>query len=260
MLICIEALTVSAFVLIVFTLVAGRYLNFLQGSPMLTFDTSSVKIHLANQGISNLDNVQDWYEPHYLSVSKGMWQYGAARLKNESSTICTAMHAGYTFSLPKLLAADAGLPGDSPLLSSWSFAVLKTEMPYVCLTIALTFNNWAMIHYLFVIIFTKGRLTAESPLQWVKVGYITSILALITMVLSSAKVTAMTHRILQDKSVVENGVAWSTGGFYALTWSATGLIFIFLTLSVVLAFMLRQPTRSPRRELDRKGSGHSDNQ
>jgi hypothetical protein len=166
-----------------------------------------------------------------------MWQSAATHLKNKTSTVCTAMRAGYTFSLPELLAADAGLPADSPLFSTWWFAVLPTRMPYVCLTIAITFISWTMITY-FTIIVTTPRLTAESPLHGLRVGFIASIPALITLILSSAKVTAMARGVLEAKPAVDSGVAWSTGGFYALTWLATGLMCVIVALSVVLAFKL----------------------
>jgi len=166
-----------------------------------------------------------------------MWQSAATHLKNKTSTVCTAMRAGYTFSLPELLAADAGLPADSPLFSTWWFAVLPTRMPYVCLTIAITFISWTMITY-FISIVTTPRLTAESPLHWPRAGFIPSIPALITLILSSAKVTAMARGVLEAKPAVDSGVAWSTGGFYALTWLTTGLMCVIVALSVVLAFKL----------------------
>jgi hypothetical protein len=166
-----------------------------------------------------------------------MWQSATTHLKNESSTVCTAMGAGYTFSLPELLAADAGLPADNPLFSTWWFAVLRTRMPFVCLTIAITFLSLTVIAY-FVTIVTTPRLTAESPLHWPRVGYIASIVALNTLILSSAKVTAVAHKILEAKPVGDNGVAWLTDGFYVLTWLATGLMCIIVILSVVLALKL----------------------
>jgi hypothetical protein len=171
-----------------------------------------------------------------------MWQSAATHLKNKTSTVCTEMAAGYTFSLPELLAADAGLPADNPLFSNWQFAVLHTEMPFVCLVIAITFINWTIISY-FIGIITTPRLTAESPLHWLRVGYVVSLPALITLILSSAKITAMAHKVLEAKPVVDNEVAWSTGGFYALTWLATGLMCAMVTLSVVLAFKLGRPVR-----------------
>jgi hypothetical protein len=174
-----------------------------------------------------------------------MWQSAATHLKNEPSTVCTAMGAGYTFSLPELLAADAGLLADNPLFSTWWFAVLRTRMPFVCLTIAITSISCTVIAY-FITIVTTPRLTAESPLHWARVGYIASIVALNTLILSSAKVTAVTHKILEAKPVVDNGVAWSTDGFYVLTWLATGLMCVIVILSVVLAF-----------KLDRKSSRYS---
>jgi len=240
MLICIEALTVSVLVLVIINFVAGQHPHSLQGSPILTFDTSSVKIHLVNQGISN--NVGDWYEPHYLSVCKGMWQSAATHLKNETSTVCMEMAAGYTFSLPELLAADAGLPADNPLFSNWQFAVLRTEMPFVCLVIAMTFISWTIVTYFFGIVAT-WRLTAESPPHWLRSGYIASIPALITLILSSAKITATAHKILEAKPVIDNEVVWSTSGFYVLTWLATGLMCVMVTLSVVLGFKLGRPVR-----------------
>jgi hypothetical protein len=156
------------------------------------------------------------------------------------------MGAGYTFSLPELLAADAGLPADNPLFSTWWFAVLHTMMPFVCLTIAIAFINWTVIAYLITIV-TMPRLTAESPLHWPRVGYLASIAALNTLILSSAKITATTHKILEAKPVVDNGVAWSTDGFYILTWLTTGLMCVIVTLSVVLAFKLPTADEVPKR-------------
>jgi hypothetical protein len=171
-----------------------------------------------------------------------MWRSAATHLKNEASTVCTEMSAGYTFSLPELLAADAGLPADNPLFSSWRFAVLHTEMPFVCLVIAITFIGWTVTAYL-VSIVTTPRLTVESPNHCMGGGYIASIPGLITLILSSAKITAAAHQILEAKPVVDNEVAWSTAGFYALTWLATGLMCVVVTLSMVLAFRLGRPVR-----------------
>jgi hypothetical protein len=166
------------------------------------------------------------------------------------------MAGGYNFSLPELLAADVGLPVDSPLLSTWSFAVLDTKMPFICLAIAIAFTGLTVIAY-FITIVTTPRLTTESPLHWPRVGYLASIAALNTLIVSSAKITAMIHKLLGTKPVVENGFAWSTRGFYVLTWLATGLMCVTVALSVVSAFMLRPPTSSPRRELDSKGPEYS---
>jgi hypothetical protein len=185
-----------------------------------------------------------------------MWQSASIHLKNEASKVCTVMSGGYKFSLPELLAADAGLPVNSPLFSAWLFAVLNTKMPFVCLAIAIAFTGLTIIAY-FITIVTTPRLTTESPLHWPRVGYLASIAALNTLLVSSAKITAMIHKLLKTKPVVENGVAWSTTGFYVLTWLATGLMCVTVTLSVVSAFMLRPPTRPLRGELDRKGSGYS---
>jgi hypothetical protein len=146
-----------------------------------------VKTQLANQGISNPGNVQYWYELHYLSVCKGMWQSVSTHLKNEASKVCTVMGGGYKFSLPELLAADAGLPVESPLLLTWSFAVLNTKVPFVCLAIAITFTSLTIIAY-FITIVTTPRLTTESPLHWPRIGYIASIVALNTLIVSSVKI------------------------------------------------------------------------
>jgi hypothetical protein len=172
-----------------------------------------------------------------------MWQSAATHLKNEASTVCTEMSAGYTFSLAELLAADAGLPADNPLFSTWRFAVLHTEMPFVCLVIAMTFIGWTIVDYLITII-TTPRLTAESPLFRLRGGCLASIPGLITLILSSAKMTAMAHQILEAKPVVDNEVAWSTAGFYVLIWLATGLMCVVVTLSMVLLFRLGRPVRS----------------
>ena len=169
------------------------------------------------------------------------------------------MGAGYTFSLPDLLAADAGQAPDTPLFAAWSFAVLQTEFSFVCLTIAQTFIGWAMTNYFCCIVATP-RLTAKPPLYWHRVGLIVSIPAFVTLIMSSARITAKTQRILEAKPVIDNGVAWTTGGFYVLTWLATGLMCLAFAWSVVLAFKLRPPTKLPSDHLQRKESGYSDAQ
>jgi hypothetical protein len=152
------------------------------------------------------------------------------------------MGGGYECSLPKLLAADAGLPVDSPLLSNWTFAVLNTKLPFICLAIAIAFTSLITIAY-FITIVTVPNLTTESPLLVPRVGYLSSIVALNALIISSAKITAMMDDLLKAKPVAESGVAWSTGGFYALTWLATGLMCVMFILSVVFAFKL-----GPRRK------------
>jgi hypothetical protein len=111
-----------------------------------------------------------------------MWQSAGIHLKNEASKVCTVMAGGYRFSLPELLAADAGLPVNSPLLSTWSFAVLDTKMPFICLVIAIAFTGLTIIAY-FITIVTTPRLTTESPLHWPRVGYLASIAALNTLII-----------------------------------------------------------------------------
>jgi hypothetical protein len=111
-------------------------------------------------------------------------------------------------------------------------------MPFVCLTIAIAFTRLTIIAY-FITIATTPRLTTESPLHWPMVGYIASIAAPNTLIVSSAKITVMLHKLLETKPMVEDGVAWSTSGFYVLTWLATGLMCVIVILSVVLTFMLR---------------------
>ena len=185
-----------------------------------------------------------------------MLQSASIHLKDDASTVCTVMNGGYEFSLPKLLAADTGLPVDSPLLSTWSFAILNTKMPFTCLSIAIAFTGLTMIAY-FITIVTMPNLTTKSPLLVPRVGCLASIVALNTLIVSSAKITSLMHDLLKNKFVVENGVAWSTGGFYSLTWLATGLMCAMFALLVVFAFMLRPPTDSPHRVIDRKASEYS---
>jgi hypothetical protein len=85
-----------------------------------------------------------------------MWQSASTHLKNEAPKVCTVMGGGYNFSLPELLAADAGLPVDSPLLSTWSFAVFNTKIAFVCLTIAIAFTSLTIIAYFVTIATTPS--------------------------------------------------------------------------------------------------------
>jgi hypothetical protein len=180
-----------------------------------------------------------------------MWRFAGTHVKDTESTICTAMSMGYTFSLPKLLAADAGLPVDSPVFSAWEFAVLHTSLMSVCLVIAMSFLNWAILDYGLAIYKTWG-LKAEAPLFWVWQGFIPSIPALVVLILESAEVTARMHRIIEAHAAREKGVTWTTGGFYVVTWLATGLMCVMVALAVVLLYRLRSPSRFRRDELDSK--------
>lgn len=180
-----------------------------------------------------------------------MWQVAGSHIKDPGSTVCTAMPMDYTFSLPELLAADAGLPVDSPVFAAWGFAVLHTTLMSVCLVIAMTFGNWAILDYGIAIYKTWG-LVAGTPLYWVWQGFIPSIPAVVVLILESAYVTARMHKIVEADAAVKGGVVWTTGGFYVLTWLATGLMCLVVILSVVLIFKLRKPTRFRRAEIGRK--------
>jgi hypothetical protein len=184
-----------------------------------------------------------------------MWKSAGTHFKNESSTVCTVMGGGYTFSLPELLAADTGLALDNPLLAIWSFAVFDTNLTFICLVITIAFTSLTMIAYLITII-TTPRLTTASPLLVPRVGYLSSIVAFHTLIISSAKITATMHKLLKSKPVKEEGIAWSTGGFYVLTWFSTGLICVVFTLSVVLAFKIRPPTSSTQKDVAGTASGY----
>jgi hypothetical protein len=167
-----------------------------------------------------------------------MWQSASTHLKDEASKVCKTMSGGYKFSLPDWLAADASLPVSSSLLSTWSFAVLNTKMAFICLTVAIAFTGLSSIAY-FITIITTPKLTRKSSLFWPRVGYMSSIVAIKTFILSSAKITSEIHKVFKNEYVVANGVAWSTNGFYVLTWLATALISVVVILSIVLACMLR---------------------
>jgi len=185
-----------------------------------------------------------------------MWKTAGTHVKDEASTICMAMRGGYKFSLPELVAKDARLPPDNPLLSDWSFAFVNTGTPFICLVIAITFTSVTTTSY-FISVFRMPNLTTQSPLSIAQVGYLSSIVALNTLIISSAKITSILNHVLGAKLVKNYGVAWSSGGLYALTWLATGLLVLILILSVVLAFKLRPPTNSTRKALERKISEYS---
>ena len=175
-------------------------------------------------------------------MCKGRWQFAGTHIKDKESTICTAMPMGYTFSLPELLAADAGLPVDNPVFSAWSFAVLHTRLMSVCLVVAMTFLGWAILDYGLGIYRTWG-LKAGAPLFWVWQGFIPSIPALVVLILESAEVTARMHKITKADVAGEKGVTWTTGGFYVLTWFAPGLMCVVVALALVLIFKLRSPSK-----------------
>ena len=116
-------------------------------------------------------------------------------------------------------------------------------MPFVCLVIGIACASLTMIAY-FITIITTPLLTTKSPLLVPRVGFLASVAALITLIISSTKITVMIHKLLGTKFVVENGVAFSSSGFYVFTWLATALMCVMFVLSMVLAFMLQPPTTS----------------
>jgi hypothetical protein len=164
------------------------------------------------------------------------------------------MNGGYTFSLPNLLAADTGLPIDNPVLSSWSFAVLDTMMPFTCIAFAIAFASVTVVAY-FITFFTAPNFTADSPLLVPRIGYLASIGVLNTVLISAIKITVMMHDVLANKIVSEDGVAWSSGLFYVLTWLMVGFMVIQFIWSMVLAFKVAA-ARSPLRQFERKHSGY----
>ena len=187
-----------------------------------------------------VSGVPDWYEPHYLSVCRGLWQQHSDGDvgKNKSSTACTAMNGGYKFYLPALLASDAGLPISGFL--DWSFATIDTAAPFTLLVVGIAFLIVSMITYGYAAV-TTPMLTPQTLLLWPRVGYLASIGAMVTLIISSAKITADMRR------VTDNGVGntWSTGGFYIWTWLATGLTCLAVVVAIVFAFRIAKVIRQP---------------
>jgi hypothetical protein len=144
------------------------------------------------------------------------------------------MPGGYTFSLPNLLASDAGLPPDSTFLSSCSFAVLNTKGPLIWLAVAIPATGVTALAYLLTMV-TTPRLKRGSPLLWPRVGFLGSIVSLNTLIGAGAMITVLVHRVLEAKPAGEGEVAWSTGGFFVLTWLATGLMAGMVATEVVFA-------------------------
>ena len=185
-----------------------------------------------------------------------MWQPVSTNQKNGSSTICTVMEGGYSFSLTKLLTIDAGLSLDYPLLSNWSFATINTKAPFIELAVGIACVSVTIIAYLITII-AIPNLTAASPLLVPRIGYLASIAALIMLIISAAKITSIMDNILDDKAVKENGLAWSNGAFYALTWVAAGLMLVTFILSLVFAFTIPRPMNLAKQGQLRKDSEYS---
>jgi len=167
--------------------------------------------------------------------------------KDAASTVCTVMSGGYKFSLPDLLANDAALPVAN-FSSRWSFAVVDTKAPFILLVISIASLIVSMITYGIAIV-TTPRFTPETPLFGLRAGYLASIAALVTSMISSAKITA----IMEQLAGRSDDTAWSTGGFYVWTWLVTGLMGFAVILSIVFAIKIAKLRRAPREELEAEG-------
>lgn len=117
------------------------------------------------------------------------------------------MNGAYKVYLPTLLASDAGLPISGFL--DWSFATVNTAAPFDVLVVGIAFLTISLITYA-IAAATTPRLMPQMPLYRPRFGYLASIVALVTLIISSAKITADMRR------VADKGAGTTHWGFLCL--------------------------------------------
>ncbi|MCJ1358037.1 MAG: hypothetical protein MMC33_008035 [Icmadophila ericetorum] len=254
LLMTVELLTATAFILAFITLFAGSNRSGLQNNPILTFDTSGVcgqvEKYLRDQiGSQVFDyspscSIADWYEVHYLSVCKGDWTNNNSAtpsyIKNFSTISCTSQTGGYIFNLAETLAAGVA-PAAQTLFANWQYAVLETSVSLGLLGSTIGQLGTSLIAY-GVGFFTLTKIeTNNHSLRALRIGFINSIASLILSTISSAKITAFAGNLMDERRVTSgiNFLVWREKGFYILTWMTTGLTWVALFVAVIFSFAIR---------------------
>jgi hypothetical protein len=200
----------------------------------LQFDTSSV-----HRALSSPTLVQDWYEPHYLSVCSGMWKNHVRGLgKNESTVVCVPQAAGYTFSLGEILAEAASRSLSDP-------RTLNTTTPFVLVVLGVVSTGVSVASFMIGIVLLFSKKIAETKLLIpLRVAFFSTIAASIFLTISSAKITAWAA---QTAGTIDVGIgggetatvsvhAWLETPFYVAAWTATACMWLALVVAVTLSF------------------------
>lgn len=176
-----------------------------------------------------------------------MWNaHTASAGKNQSTSRCISESATYVFSLAKLLNHDASVQ----LLPTTSKIILDTKAPLVLLVLGITATGVSLLGFLYgIFVMMRAIRVVDMPLVVLRIAFFASIAALITLTISSAKITANADRITGTTNIGTGQPVhvYMDAGFYACTWLATGLSWVALALAVTAAFKIgkMQQTQTP---------------
>ncbi|KAI1615662.1 hypothetical protein EDD36DRAFT_194095 [Exophiala viscosa] len=235
--------------------------NALWNWGFLLFDTSSLSraLSLPGSGSGNATTpaIYDWYEAHYTSICYGMWNdhvfKSGRNMSAGSPRFCATQALGYTFSLARVLSEseDIAKSTNTTVLNALaSYSTVDLKAPVALLIVGIIFTGLSQVLYLdtiFALVATNMR--EERLITMLRVAFLSSIPAVITLTISAAKITARARQIqsgLFSKSVdLRSSVTVSVSvkahlgsGFYSATWTATGFMWLALALEVVTALRI----------------------
>lgn len=130
------------------------------------------------------------------------------------------------------------------LLDTWSpaYGTIDTKAPVGLLVAGIIFTGLSQVLYLDSIIgLCATNLSPTCLLNMLRVAFLSSIPALITLTISAAKITARARQIAGTVQLASQGVTVKAGleaGFYVATWSATVCMWIAMVVELVAAFRI----------------------
>ena len=136
---------------------------------------------------------------------------------------------------------------------------VPTKAAFVLLVLSIVATGLATIGFSFGILKmlrsrnSGQRITKQTvPLMVLRCAFFACVTAASLSTISSAKITVSAKRssggfVLGNDQIIH---AWTHGGFLTLTWVATGLVWVALTLALAAAFkiapMLREQEHRPK--------------
>jgi hypothetical protein len=172
----------------------------------------------------------EWYDIHYLTLCSGAFTTSGA--KNRSSTVCHVQNPGSSF-----------------------LGKVDTIAPFILLVIGIAFT--AIIIMTFAVAISSlrriqhrgiGLLRKQDlPLISLRIGFILLILTVNVFSQSSARITGTAVSKTKHFNVEDIRLpAHTTAGFLALTWIATGFIWIGLLWGIVGAMKVAKMVKGER--------------
>ncbi|KAK4944357.1 hypothetical protein LTR10_016243 [Elasticomyces elasticus] len=241
--------------------------NALWNWGFLLFDTSSLSraLSLPVPGNATTPAIYDWYEAHYHSICYGMWNNhvfeSGRNMSVGSPRSCATQALGYTFSLARVLFDTATSTSTTatttarPVLDILaSYGTVDTKASVALLIVGIIFTGISQVLYLdSILALVATNMREEHLLMMLRVAFLSSIPAVITLTISAAKITARAKQIQSQAAGigivgVGSGVTATVkahlgSGFFPAMWIATGFMWLALAIEVVVALRIARGMR-----------------